>query len=364
MSSKHNLLLLAGDGIGPEVIAQAEKVLVALGSSVSVATTYALLGGAAIDTTGIPLPDATKESVSQADAVLLGAIGGPKWNKLPHEKKPESGLLALREMMQVYANIRPAKIFPQLLSASSLREELVQSLDMIIVRELTGGIYFGQPRGIEMRQGQKVGFNTEVYSQQEISRITHMACKIAQGRNNKLCLVDKANVLESSMLWREVVQEIAQEYQDMTLDMFYVDNAAMQLVKDPCQFDVVVTNNIFGDILSDLAAQIVGSIGLLASASLGDGHVGLYEPIHGSAPDIAGMNKANPLATILSLAMCFRYSFHNHTIANLLEQAVERTLNAGWRTVDIATVDTQSTHVLSTSEMGDCVCDELFSLLN
>lgn len=362
---KH-LLLLPGDGVGPEVITQAQKILTFLRERrlCEVSVLSAAIGGVAIDAVGTPLPEDTRQAVGTADAVLLGAIGGYKWDHLPREQKPETGLLALRQMMQVYANLRPATILPGLFDASSLREKIAKRLNLLIVRELTGGIYFGEPRGISGDIGSRIGINTEIYAEYEIVRIIHAAFRIAMARNRRLCLVDKANVLESSVLWREVFTQVSADYPAVTNSCLYVDNAAMQLVKNPGQFDVIVTNNIFGDILSDLAAQLVGSIGLLASASLGDqGVAGLYEPIHGSAPDIAGTDSANPLATILSLAMAFRYSLDNHSIADLIERSVHNCLARGYRTADISSKTTSQSYLVGTHAMGDRVCDELCALL-
>ncbi|MEW8584799.1 MAG: 3-isopropylmalate dehydrogenase, partial [Candidatus Thiodiazotropha sp.] len=305
------ILILPGDGIGPEIVTEAVKVLAVLRDDFGLAIEFdeALVGGAAIDATGGPLPDATLDLARQADAILLGAVGGPKWEPLDISIRPEKGLLGLRSELNLFANLRPAILYPQLAGASSLKADLVAGLDIMIVRELTGGIYFGQPRGIrELDSGERQGFNTLVYSESEIDRIARVAFDIARKRGSRVCSVDKANVLETTELWREVVTAIGADFPDVELTHMYVDNAAMQLVKWPKQFDVMVTTNMFGDILSDCAAMLTGSIGMLPSASLDDRGKGMYEPIHGSAPDIAGTGTANPLATILSVAMMLRYS--------------------------------------------------------
>lgn len=300
-----NIVLLSGDGIGPEIMAEASRVLdrVNVQFSLGLNTEHCLIGGAAIDATGEPLPDETLAKAKQSDAVLLGAVGGPKWDALPMDKRPEKGLLKIRAGMDLFANLRPALLYPELASASTLKEEVVSGLDLLIVRELIGGIYFGEPRGIEGEPGQRVGFNTDRYSEPEIERIGRIAFDAAMARNKKLCSVDKANVLEVTVLWREVMERLSHEYPDVELSHMYVDNAAMQLVRAPKQFDVMVTGNLFGDILSDAAAMLTGSIGMLPSASLNSDKQGLYEPCHGSAPDIAGQDLANPLATILSVSM-------------------------------------------------------------
>ena len=333
--NKH-ICVLPGDGIGPEVTAQALRVLetVARKFGHTFTTDEALIGGAAIDATGEPLPQATLAACRKADAVLLGAVGGPKWDNLA-ANRPEAGLLAIRKELGLYANFRPAVLYPELASACPLRPELTaKGLDVFIVRELTGDVYFGEPAGREIREGQRVAFNNMIYSESEVRRIAHMAFKVARGRKKRLCSVDKANVLEVSRLWREVVIETAAEYLDVELSHLYVDNAAMQLVINPGQFDVIVTGNLFGDILSDEASVITGSIGMLPSASLGE-NIALYEPIHGSAPDIAGQDIANPLATILSVAMLLRYSFNLTQEAEAVERAVKQVLAEGYRTGDI-----------------------------
>ncbi|MBZ9560207.1 MULTISPECIES: 3-isopropylmalate dehydrogenase [unclassified Modicisalibacter] len=348
------ILVLPGDGIGPEITAEAVKVLEACREQgLDVTLEQGLVGGAGYDAHGEPLPAETLAKAKAADAILLGAVGGPKWDKLEDiAKRPEKGLLGLRKQLNLFGNLRPALLYPQLAEASSLKPEVVSGLDIMIVRELTGGIYFGQPRGIEERDGQRVGYNTYVYSEAEIERIGRVAFKMAQKRGKKLCSVDKANVLEVTMLWREVIERLAAEYPDVELSHMYVDNAAMQLVRAPKQFDVIVTGNMFGDILSDAAAMLTGSIGMLPSASLNEQGQGMYEPCHGSAPDIAGQGQANPLATILSVAMLLRYSLGEGELAARIERAVGRVLDDGLRTADIAYAGTRR---VSTAEMGDAV---------
>ena len=316
-----------------------------------------MLGGAAIDATGKPLPDETLAQAKQADAILLGAVGGPQWDNIDMALRPEKGLLGIRSELKLFGNLRPAILYPQLAEASSLKAELVAGLDLLIVRELTGGIYFGQPRGIRRTEnGEREGFNTYVYNESEIRRIGKLAFDLARKRDGRVCSVDKANVLEATMLWREVMTELAVDYQDIELSHMYVDNAAMQLIRAPKQFDVMVTGNMFGDILSDAAAMLTGSIGMLPSASLDANGKGMYEPCHGSAPDIAGQGKANPLATILSLAMLLRYSFAEPQAAEAIEHAVSAVLDQGLRTADIYTGGGQQ---VSTTEMGAAVCAAL-----
>ena len=348
------ILILAGDGIGPEIMAEAERVLVRLRDAhgLDARWSHELVGGAAYDVHGEPLPPQTLAAARRCDAILFGAIGGPQYDTAPRDKRPERGLLGLRAALGLYANLRPALVYEALAAASSLQPQLVSGLDMLIVRELTGGIYFGQPRGIETRDGVQVGFNTEVYSVPEIERIARTAFEAARLRGKKLCSVDKANVLEASELWRETVIRIGQEYPDVALSHLYVDNAAMQLVRAPKQFDVIVTSNLFGDILSDIAAQLTGSIGMLPSASLNEKGQGMYEPIHGSAPDIAGRGVANPLAQILSLAMLLRYSLKRGDLADKLEAAVRSVLDSGLRTGDIARPGEAT---VGTRAMGDAV---------
>ena len=352
MSKK--ILVLPGDGIGPEITAEAVKILNACREAgLDAELEEALVGGAGYDAEGHPLPESTLAKAKAADAILLGAVGGPKWDTLEDlSKRPEKGLLGLRKNLNLFGNLRPALLYPQLAEASTLKPEVVSGLDIMIVRELTGGIYFGQPRGIEERDGERVGFNTYVYSESEIERIGRVAFEMAQKRGKKLCSVDKANVLEVTILWREVMNRLAPEYPDVELSHMYVDNAAMQLVRAPKQFDVVVTGNMFGDILSDAAAMLTGSIGMLPSASLNEKQQGMYEPCHGSAPDIAGQGLANPLATILSVAMMLRYSLGEPALADRIERAVGKVLDQGLRTADIAYPGTRQ---VSTSEMGDAV---------
>ena len=347
------LLVLPGDGIGPEIVAQAVKVLDALrraGTAIEIET--APIGGAGYDAAGEPLPQATLDLARAADAVLLGAVGGPQYDTLPRPQRPEQGLLRIRKELGLFANLRPAILFEELAPASTLRPEIVAGLDIMIVRELTGDVYFGQPRGIETRDGLRVGINTMVYDENEIRRVANVAFDIARKRSRRLCSVDKANVLETTELWRTVVNETARDYSDVEVSHMYVDNAAMQLVRAPKQFDVIVTGNIFGDILSDEASMLTGSIGMLPSASLDANNKGLYEPIHGSAPDIAGRDIANPLATILSLAMMMRYTFANDALAQRIETAVRDVLRQGLRTADIHFAGTEK---ISTTAMGDAV---------
>lgn len=344
------ICVLPGDGIGPEITAEAVRVLNSL--DLRFEMEEALLGGGAVDATGNPYPEATQKLAREADAVLLGAVGGPQWDSLPREKRPERGLLGIRKDLNLFANLRPAILYPELANASTLKPEVVAGLDILIVRELTGDIYFGQPRGVREENGERVGFNTMVYSESEIRRIGHVAFQAAQKRNKKLCSVDKMNVLECTQLWRDVMIEISKEYPDVELSHMLVDNAAMQLVKAPKQFDVMVTGNMFGDILSDEASMLTGSIGMLPSASLDDKNKGLYEPSHGSAPDIAGKGVANPLATILSAAMMLRYTFGLEEQALRVENAVKKVLAQGFRTGDIYE---RGTNKVGTKEMGDAV---------
>ncbi|MDE1461147.1 3-isopropylmalate dehydrogenase [Spartinivicinus poritis] len=351
------ILVLPGDGIGPEIVAEAIKVLAAVKDKYQLAIDWqeGLVGGAAIDAEGLPLPESTLAQAKAADAILLGAVGGPKWDQLEMAKRPEKGLLGLRAELQLFGNLRPAILYPQLANASTLKPEVVAGLDILIVRELTGGIYFGQPRGIKtLENGERQGFNTYVYSESEIRRIAKVAFEAAQKRQGRLCSVDKANVLEATVLWREVMEEVAKDYPDVELSHMYVDNAAMQLVRAPKQFDVIVTGNMFGDILSDAAAMLTGSIGMLPSASLNAESKGMYEPIHGSAPDIAGKGVANPLATILSIAMMLRYSLGYPEPADAIEVAVKQVLADGLRTADIYTEEADTRQV-STKTMGDAV---------
>ena len=355
---KMKVLILAGDGIGPEIVGQAEKVLqfVAEKHTLDITLDRALIGGIAVDETGSPFPAETLAKAKDADAILLGSVGGPKYDALPRNIRPEQGLLAIRKELNLFANLRPAQVFKELSHASSLKDELVAGLDIMIVRELTGDIYFGQPRGIEVRDGERVGFNTMIYSESEIRRIAHVAFQAAQKRNKRLCSIDKMNVLEATQLWRDVVTEVSSEYPDVELTHLLVDNAAMQLVRAPKQFDVMLTGNIFGDILSDEASMLTGSIGMLPSASLDENNKGLFEPIHGSAPDIAGKDIANPLATILSVSMMFRYSFNRNDIADEIDNAVKSVLSQGLRTRDIAQKDEA---VIGCVAMGNAVLEAL-----
>ncbi len=352
--SRKTILLLPGDGIGPEIIAEARKILnwVSGQGRISLYLEEGLIGGAAYDRTGHPLPEETLIQARQADAVLLGAVGGPKWEPLPYEVRPERGLLGIRKALDLFCNLRPAKVFPQLVDASTLKREVVEGTDIMVVRELSSGIYFGEPRGVEtLANGEQRGVNTLVYTTREIERIARSAFRIAAIRQKKLCSVDKANVLESTELWRAVVMAVGKEFPDVALSHMYVDNAAMQLIRHPRQFDVIVTTNMFGDILSDEASMLTGSIGMLPSASLGERYA-LYEPIHGSAPDIAGQGVANPLATILSVAMMFRHSLDLPEMANRIEAAVNRVLDQGLRTPDIFQPGTQKVGIVA---MGDAV---------
>ncbi len=334
----YNIVILPGDGIGPEIMVQAEKTLAKIGEKFghTFTTSYALIGGAAIDAENNPLPKATVDACKVADAILLGAVGGPKWDNIDKAIRPERGLLGIRKELGLFANLRPAKLFEELKAACCLRADIIGGgLDVMVIRELTGGAYFGTPRGEEVRNGERVAFNNMIYSESEIRRIAKIGFETARKRGKKLCSVDKANVLDVSQLWREVVLEVAKDYPDVELSHMYVDNAAMQLVRNPGQFDTIVTENLFGDILSDEAAVITGSIGMLPSASMGESGPALFEPIHGSAPDIAGKDLANPLATILSVAMMLRYSFALAKEADAIEAAVGKVLHEGYRTGDI-----------------------------
>jgi 3-isopropylmalate dehydrogenase len=364
----HKVLLLPGDGIGPEVIAQARRVLDWLQSRRGIAfeTEEGLIGGAAYDADGTPLSDATLARAKQADAVLLAAVGGPKWEQLAFNLRPEAGLLRIRKELGLFANLRPALVFDALIDASSLKPEIVRGLDIMIVRELTGGVYFGEPRGItDLGNGQRRGVNTQVYTTAEIHRVARVAFDLARVRQNRLCSVEKANVMESGLMWREDITALhAAEYSDVTLSHMYADNCAMQLLRNPSQFDVIVTDNLFGDMLSDEASMLTGSLGMLPSASLGakspDGkRPALYEPVHGSAPDISGKGIANPLAMLLSVAMMLRYSFGHAAEADLIEKAASKVLNDGVRTGDIA-IPGRAT--VGTQVMGDAVLKALDQL--
>lgn len=357
---KYKIAVLRGDGIGPEVTEQAIGVLNAVGKREGLEFEYKeeLMGGCAIDSCGEPLPEKTLKTCKECDAVLLGAVGGYKWEGLPSGRTPEAGLLGIRSGLKLYANLRPAIIYNALKKASPLKEEIIgDNVDILVVRELTGGIYFGERGRRYEGTDKEEAFDTEKYSVGEIERIAELAFRAASTRQGVVTSVDKANILESSRLWRSVVNRVAQDYPDIRLNHLYVDNATMQLIRDPRQFDVIVTSNMFGDILSDEASMITGSIGMLPSASLGEGTLGLYEPIHGSAPDIAGQDKANPIATILSCAMMLRYSFGNEKAARLVEAAVERVLEKGYRTLDIASFGGT---VVGTKEMGRLIAGEIF----
>jgi 3-isopropylmalate dehydrogenase len=366
MSNK-KLLLLPGDGIGPEVMAQVKRVIdwMAKKRNIKFDVSEDLVGGAAYDKHGIPLTDATMQKAQESDAVILGAVGGPKWDNLPFEVKPERGLLRLRKDMDLFANLRPAMVFDALVEASTLKPEVVQGLDIMIVRELTGGVYFGQPKGIEtLQDGQKRGFDNQTYTSSEIERIGRVAFELARKRSKKLCSVEKANVMMSGVLWREVMTKLGPEYPDIELSHMFADNCSMQLVRNPKQFDVIVTDNLFGDILSDTASMLTGSLGMLPSASLGapdkNGKMkAMYEPVHGSAPDIAGRDIANPMATILSFSMCLRYSFDMAKEADLIETAAKNVLAGGLRTADIMSPGKAK---VSTTVMGEALVRELDKL--
>lgn len=353
---RFNVLLLPGDGIGPEVLAPAKLIAekVAEKFKVSIAFKEMKFGGALIDEKGVPITDELLSEAKKSDSVLLGAVGGPRWENLEHTRKPEAGLLGIRKGLKLFANLRPVKCHEPLLNASTLKPEIIRSTDLMVVRELTGGIYFGKPRGI--KEGKK-GYNTEVYKYSEVERIARMAFEIAIKRRKKVTSVDKANVLESSQFWRDIVNDVHKDYPDIELNHMYVDNCAMQLIRNPKQFDVILTNNIFGDILSDESAMLTGSIGMLPSAGLGKSHA-LYEPIHGSAPDIAGKNVANPLATILSVAMMFKYTFDLPEARKIIEDAVEAVLKDGYRTPDIYS---EGCKKIGTDEMGKLVLERIFS---
>lgn len=351
---KYDIAIIKGDGIGPEIVDEAIKVLDAVSAIENFTLNYNeyLLGGAAIDVLDTPLPDETIKGCKSADAILFGAIGGEKWDTLPRDKRPESGLLKIRKELGLFANLRPTKVFDSLLDASTIKKEILQGVDLLVVRELTGGIYFGEPRGREEDRA----FNTMVYTKSEIQRIAKLAFESALKRRKKVCSVDKANVLEVSQLWRDTVEEVAKDFPEVELSHMYVDNAAMQLIRDPKQFDVILTGNIFGDILSDAASMISGSIGLLPSASVG-GNVGLYEPIHGSAPDIAGQGIANPIATILSASMMLRFALGEASAADKIESAVDRVLKDGYRTKDLALSGAKE--ICTTGEIGGVIANYL-----
>ena len=348
------ILILPGDGIGKEIVAQAIKVIDSLNANhnMGMNLVHGLIGGSAYDETGSPLPEETLMAAKDCDSILLGAVGGYQWESLKRELRPERGLLGIRAELDLFSNLRPAILYPQLANASTLKNEVVSGLDLMIVRELVGGIYFGQPRGIEINDGERFGLNSATYSESEIARIGHSAFQIAQKRDKRVCSIDKANVLEVCELWREVMEEVSQDYPDVELSHMYVDNAAMQLVRAPKQFDVIVTSNLFGDILSDCAAMLTGSIGMLPSASLNEKNYGMYEPIHGSAPDIAGKDIANPLATILSVSMMLRYSLNQAPLADKINAAVNVVLDQGYRTKDISS---EGDNIVGTEEMGDLI---------
>ena len=354
MQSLHRVAVLPGDGVGPEVTAEATKVLQAVESLIGPTFRFqtGLIGGCALDATASPLPAETISICNNSQAVLLGAVGGPKWDSVRPEVRPEQGLLEIRKRLGLYLNLRPVRVLEALVGISALKPDRVRGTDMVIVRELTGGIYFGNPRGIFAKDGERVGINTEVYREHEIERVAHRAFQLAKVRRRKVTSVDKANVLESSRLWREVVSRVAQSYPDVELENLYVDNCAMRLIDRPTSFDVLLTTNMFGDILSDEAAMLTGSIGLLPSASLGEHHA-LYEPIHGSAPDIAGRNRANPVAAIASAAMMLRHSFHMETEAQAVETAIEKVLKRGHRTPDLP----GKSRAVTTSRMGDLIAE-------
>ena len=352
--------MLPGDGIGPEVTAEAIKVLQAVQAIAGLTFRFqtGLIGGCALDATAAPLPAETISICNNSQAVLLGAVGGPRWDSVRPEVRPEQGLLQIRKRLGLYVNLRPARVLDSLVGISALKPERVRGTDLVIVRELTGGIYFGNPRGIFTRNGERVGINTEVYREHEVERVAHRAFQLARLRRRKVTSVDKANVLESSRLWREVVSRVAKSYPEVELEHMYVDNCAMRLIDRPTSFDVVLTTNMFGDILSDEAAMLTGSIGLLPSASLGEQHA-LYEPIHGSAPDIAGRNRANPIAAIASAALMLRYSFRMEVAASAIETAIEKVLKRGYRTPDLPV----KSHPVTTSRMGDLIAETTQKIL-
>jgi 3-isopropylmalate dehydrogenase len=354
MGNSYKISIIKGDGIGPEIVDEAVKILDAVSYMFDFTVSYEeyLMGGAAIDVTGVPLPNDTITGVLNSDACLFGAIGGPKWDNLERELRPESGLLKFRKEMGVFANLRPAIVYDELANASSLKPEVIKGVDIMVVRELIGGIYFGEPKG----RDENKAYNTMVYTKSEVTRIAHTAFKLAMKRGKKVCSIDKANVLDVSQLWRDTVEEVSKEYPEVELSHMYVDNAAMQLIANPKQFDVMLTGNIFGDILSDEASMLSGSIGLLPSASTGE-KTAIYEPIHGSAPDIAGQGIANPIATISSVSMMLRYSLNEEEAANTIDNAIKKALDEGYRTKDIAAYDAKE--VVSTTEMGDIIAKYL-----
>lgn len=348
------IALLGGDGIGPEVVDEAVKILDAISQKFDYKFNYtkALIGGCAYDKYGTPLPEDTLKIAKESDAVFLGAVGDWKYDTLPPDVRPEKALLGIRKELNLFANLRPAIVYPELVESSPLRPEIVSGVDIMIIRELTGDVYFGQPKGVEVKDGEKIGFNNMIYTESEVRRIAHTAFKTAMQRGKKLCSVDKANVLDVSRLWREIVIEVSKEYPEVELSHMYVDNAAMQIIRAPKQFDTIVTGNIFGDILSDEASMLSGSLGLLPSASLSDKGPGMYEPIHGSAPDLKGQNVVNPIATILSAAMMLKYSFNDEIAHDAIVNAVKETLKDKYRTKDIYS---EGTKLVGTKEMGDII---------
>lgn len=359
MSKNIKVAVMPGDGIGPEIVNQAIKVLDAIGNKYDVNFEYkeVLIGGSAIDAKGVALPKETVDICLDSDAILLGAVGGPKWDGMPGNERPETGLLKIRKELNLFANLRPAVLFPQLKDASNLKPEILgDGLDIMIVRELTGGLYYGEKKRVKLENGEEKAYDTMVYQTSEIERIAKVSFEIARKRNKKLTLVDKSNVLESSRLWKEVVYKVAEDYKDVEINQMYVDNASMQLINWPKQFDVIVTENTFGDIISDEASMLTGSLGNLPSASIGDGKIGLYEPIHGSAPDIAGQNIANPIGTIMSAAMMLRYSFDMDDAANEIENAISKVLDKEYRTADIMQ---EGMNKVSCSEIGDLISNEI-----
>ena len=354
----YKIAVLGGDGCGPDVVAEGVKVLKAIGEKYSIDFAFeeALIGGCAYDKFGVPLPESTIQLAKASDAVFLGAVGDWKYDTLPPEARPEKALLGIRKELNLFANLRPAIVYDELVSSSPLKPELVSGVDIMIIRELTGDVYFGQPKGVEVQNGKKVGFNNMIYNEDEVRRIAHVAFQTAQKRSKRLCSVDKANVLDVSRLWREIICEVHKEYSDIELSHMYVDNAAMQIIRNPKQFDTVVTGNIFGDILSDEASMLPGSLGLLPSASLSETKLGMYEPIHGSAPDLKGKNVVNPIATILSAAMMLKYSFDNSQAYDDIENAVKSVLKQGYRTQDIMC---EGATAVSTTQMGDLIVKEI-----
>ena len=358
MTKQYNIAVLGGDGIGPEVISEGIKVLDAVGKKfdINFEYDYALIGGCAYDKFKVPLPDTTILTAKNSDAVFLGAVGDWKYDELPPEVRPEKALLGIRKELGLFANLRPAIVYDELVSSSPLKPEIVSGVDIMVIRELTGDVYFGQPKGVEVINGKRTGFNNMIYNEDEVRRIAHVGFKAAMKRNKKLCSVDKANVLDCSRLWREIVIEVSKEYPEVELSHMYVDNAAMQLIREPKQFDTIVTGNIFGDILTDEASMLPGSLGLLPSASLSEGRVGMYEPIHGSAPSLRGKDVVNPIATILSAAMMMKYSFNNDEAYQLIQNAVKSVLKSGYRTQDIYTEDSV---LVGTQQMGNLIAQEI-----